>query len=42
VIAAVLAFVGILAFVLIVRRIEPIDWRAPEARQWLRVLPPQG
>jgi MFS family permease len=29
VIAAILAVVGILAYVLVVRRIEPVDWRAP-------------
>jgi MFS family permease len=41
-IAAILAILGILALLLIVRRIEPIDWDAPTAGRLLPVLPPQG
>jgi MFS family permease len=42
VIAAILAVVGILAFGLIVRRIEPIDWHTAEAERLVPALPPQG
>jgi MFS family permease len=42
VIAALLAVVGILAFLLIVRRIEPIDWHAPAAGRLLPAAPPQS
>jgi MFS family permease len=42
VIAAVLAVIGIVAFGLIVRRIEPIDWRTAEAERQVPALPPQG
>jgi len=39
VIAAILAVLGILAIVLIVRRIEPVDWGAPVAERLLPALP---
>jgi MFS family permease len=42
VIAAILAVVGILAFGLMVRRIEPVDWRAADGARLLPALPPQG
>jgi hypothetical protein len=42
VIAAFLAVVGILAFLFIVRRIEPIDWRIPSDWRLIPALPPRG
>jgi MFS family permease len=39
VIAAILAVLGILALVLIVRRIEPVDWDVPAGRRLLPALP---
>jgi hypothetical protein len=39
VIAAILAVLGILAVLLIVRRIEPVDWGAPVAGRLLPALP---
>jgi sugar phosphate permease len=40
VIASLLAVVGILALVLIVRRIDPIDWSAPVPTRMLPAVPP--
>ncbi|HYX74746.1 MAG TPA: MFS transporter [Steroidobacteraceae bacterium] len=42
VIAAILAVVGILAFALIVRRIEPIEWRRPAGGRLVAALPRRG
>ena len=41
-IAAALALIGMVAYGLIVGRIEPIDWRASAASPLLPALPPQG
>ncbi len=41
-IAAIFAVLGILALVLIVRRIEPVDWDEPAAGRLLPALPPRG
>ena len=41
-IAAALALMGMVAYGLMVRRIEPIDWRASAAPPLLPALPPQG
>jgi len=41
-IAAALALIGMVAYGLIVGRIEPIDWRASAAPPLLPALPPQG
>jgi MFS family permease len=42
VIAAMVAVVGIGAYLVIVRRMEPIDWRTAEPARWVPALPPQG
>ena len=42
VIAAIFAVAGIGAYLVIVRRIEPIDWRTPEPARWVPALPPEG
>jgi MFS family permease len=41
-IAAALALLGMLAFGVVVRRIEPIDWRATDSRGLATALPDQG
>ena len=41
-IAAVVAVAGIGAYLVIVRRIEPIDWQTAESARWVPALPPQG
>ena len=42
VIAAIVAVAGMAAYLVIVRRIEPIDWRTAEPARWVPALPPQG
>jgi cyanate permease len=39
-IAAVLALVGMIAYGLIVRRIEPVDWHTPDRGRLVPALPP--
>jgi MFS family permease len=41
-IAAVVALLGMVAYGVLVGRIEPIDWRTAEPAQLLTALPPQG
>jgi MFS family permease len=41
-IAAVFALIGMLAYGVIVPRIEPIDWRTAEPARWLPAAPPAG
>ena len=41
-IAAVFALIGMLAYGVIVPRIEPIDWRTAEPARWVPAAPPAG
>ena len=41
-IAAVMAVAGIVALGVVVRRIEPIDWRTAEPARWVPAAPPAG
>jgi hypothetical protein len=41
-IAAGFGLVGMIAYGLIVARIEPIDWRMAEPARWVPATPPRG